>query len=582
MWVRSCAVNLELENKLSEGLAHCNQKAWAEAAQAFEAALLLDPDHAITWNNLGNVRDELGDNAGSMAAYFEALRLEPGYVNAKTNLTNIAHKYGVQAYGKADLGEALRLFEVAALNAPASNADFDHSYLQLLLETCTHSKVQQHMAAMQVHTKASAAYALHPYPLLAACDDPAWHMEAARRHALRLGRDAGVPVMRTTHPTTHPRELPQGRRIRIAYLSSDWHQHPVPQQLLAVIEAHDRTRFELIGVATDSQVDNSPWRQRIERAFEHFYMLGHLNDSAIADQLRGMDIDIAIDLSLYMENGRPLILASRPCSKQVAFLGYAGTSGAPWLDYLIADEVSIPLSHEALYSESIIRLVGASFMPDNNQRPQVVTPTDRAAERLEQGLPAHAFVFCAFSNPYKITPSLLACWFTILHSVPHSVLWLQANNDIAQHNLEAAAIAAGLEPKRVIFAKRMTSFAAHLQRYALADLFLDTCPYNAHVTAADALWAGLPVLTLQGESFASRVASSILTALDLPELITQCESQYETLALTLASQPVRLNRLTRDLQRSIQTSNYFDQTAYARGLEQVYLQIKPSFNSASL
>ncbi|MDI9334060.1 MAG: hypothetical protein QM533_06755 [Cytophagales bacterium] len=560
-------MSFELENNLDDliqqGLAHCAVKNWADAKLCFESVVAADPLHKVAWNNLGNVLDDWGDDAGALAAYRQALNIDPDYANAKKNFALVAHKQGVAAYAKADLGAALALFELAAQQAQG-NADYDHSYLQLLLETCSHSTLAAHIQAMHEQTDANDAYTPHPYPLLAAKDDPVWHLLAAKRYVARLASE--LPI--ADKPTQMIDATRRGR-IRIAYLSSDWHQNPVPQQLLPSIEAHDRTAFEVIGVATDGMQDGSLWRKRIEQAFDKFHALGHLTDAQIAEQLRAMNIDIAIDLSLYMEGGRPMILASRPCCVQVAFLGYAGSSGAPWIDYLIADEVTIPASHAHFYSEKIIKLP-RSFMPDSNERPVVQPPANRAAALIQHGLPAKGFIFCAFNNPYKIAPKMLACWFRLLHAVPNSVLWFQANNRWTEANLQAAAKAAGLDAERVVFAKRVASFAEHLQRYALADLFLDTFPYNAHVTAADALWAGLPVLTLQGQSFASRVASSILTALDLPELITTDITSYEARALELVRQSKKRIAIRLKLANSKAKKVYFDQLQYVRSLEAAY------------
>ncbi len=556
----------------------CESKQWAAAAACFEAIVQQDPAHAIAWNNLGNVRDELGDVAGAYAAFHQALTLVPDYVNAKKNWAIVAYKEGHAQYTKGQLQQALAAFQTAAVQMADAQgqrcADYDHSYLQLLLETCEHAHVTKLLLAMQrqslaqVDGESNPAYCLHPYPLLAAVDQPLWHLSAAQHHVMRLCRDAGVRVVRPVPPPRASRHV----RIRIAYLSSDWHEHPVPQQLIPSIEAHDREQFEVIGIATDGAGDVSLWRKRIERAFDQFHVLGHLSDEAIADQLRAMAIDVAIDLSLYMQSGRPLILASRPCAVQVAFLGYAGTSGAPWIDYLIADEVVIPPSHASFYSEKVVRLPG-SFMPDNDQRPLVRAVNQMAASRAEQGLPEQAFVFCAFSNPYKITPDLLACWFRLLHRVQGSVLWLQANNDVTKRHIESAASAAGLTADRLIFASRMDDFAQHIQRYPLADLFLDTYPYNAHVTAADSLWAGLPVLTLQGDSFASRVASSVLRALGLQELITTDLVTYEAKAFDIANDAMQLKELRSKLEKSKAEKKYFHQTQYVRQLEQALTEI---------
>lgn len=572
MSVKSCDVNSELENDppdtaashieqgLQQGLNFCADKQWADAAACFEAVVAQDPTHKIAWNNLGNVRDELGDTQGAYQAFQAALALDPDYTSPKKNLAIVAYKEGCALYAAGKLQEALDAFGVAASQGQNS-AEYDHSYLQLLLETCEHTHVQTHTFAMQVRSAQEGSYQPHPYPLLAATDMAAWHLLIAKRHVTRLCTEAGVRVTRAV--ATWPQRQ---ERIRVAYISCDWHVHPVPQQLIASIETQDRSQFDVIGIATDAIADNTPWRQRIERAFDGFYALGQLSDSEIADELRRLNVDIAIDLSLYMQNGRPLILASRPCSVQVAYLGYAGTSGAPWIDYLIADDVVIPPAHESFYSEKILRLPG-SFMPDNNQRPAVPVPHNRLASRTLQGLPESAFVFCAFSNPYKITPELLRAWFRLLHATPTGVLWLQANNEVTKAHIEMAALAAGLTADRIVFATRLDHFDAHLQRYALADLFLDSFPYNAHVTAADALWAGLPVLTLQGQSFASRVASSILTALNLPELITTDLASYEARALELAGDAKQLKKMRNQLAQSKAEGRYFNQTHYAKKLD---------------
>ena len=563
-----------IEQGLQQGLVFCAEKRWLEAAACYEAILLQEPTNKAAWNNLGNVRDELGETHGAYQAFEAALAIDPEYDISKKNLAIVAYKQGGILYAGGKLQEALAAFQIAATQAlaPLALADYDHSYLQLLLETCEHQHVATHVTIMMVRTRADESYLPHPYPLLAAVDQPAWHKLAAKRHATRLCNEAGLPVTRSigVFPPRQNEAVP--RRIRIAYLSCDWHQHPVPQQLIASIESHDRSKFEVIGIATDGDADETPWRARIERSFDQFLVLGALNDSQIAEQLRSMGIDIAIDLSLYMQNGRPLILASRPCRVQVAFLGYAGTSGAPWIDYLIADEVVIPPSHESFYSEKIIRLSG-SFMPDNNQRPLRDEQTNLTTSRIQQGLPEDGFVFCAFSNPYKITPEMLGCWFRLLHAVPRSVLWLQANNEVTQHHIEAAAEAAGLPRTRVVFAKRVDRFEEHLQRYQLADLFLDSFPYNAHVTAADSLWMGLPVLTLQGQSFASRVASSILTALNLRELITKDLTSYETRAIQLATDAAQLQHLRHKLVSSKAEGHYFNQMQYVRRLEERLLEV---------
>lgn len=591
-------MSLELENKLEEGLAHCIGRRWPQAKACYEAALALDPDNKIAWNDLGNVHFAMGQSAAAVSAYQHAVQIDPSYEAAWGNLNSLhefrkeepesieclkklltlpllpteaaryLHKLGLLLHKRSHIGVAFREFESAA-QLVLGNADYDHSYLFGMLETCAHGHLDAHVQAMK-SAFADTAYRAVPFPLLSAIDDPAWHLAVARRHLERLSHETPIelaPAVATIRSITK-------KRIRIAYLSPDWHSHPVPQQLLPVIELHDRNAFEVIGIATDTVADTRDFRKRIERGFDHFYALGHLSDAQIAAQLRAMNIHIVVDLALYTKDGRPHILANRPCKVQVAYLGYPATSGAPWMDYLVADDVTIPPAHEVFYSEKVLRVTG-SFMPDSNERPVMQPAKDRAAALIQQGLPEDAFIFCAFNNVAKITPEMMRCWCRLLHAMPKSVLWLQTSSQWAKANLQAAAQAAGLAPERLIFATRVDSFEAHLQRYALADLFLDTSPYNAHVTAADSLWAGLPVLTLQGKSFASRVASSILTALELPELITTDLASYEALALALAKDPKRLQGIKQKLEQSKASGLYFDQRRYVRELEQVYRNMLP-------
>jgi protein O-GlcNAc transferase len=302
-------------------------------------------------------------------------------------------------------------------------------------------------------------------------------------------------------------------------------------------------------------------------------------DQDIAALARSLEIDIAVDLGGFTQDSRPGIFALGAAPLQVGYLGYAGTMGAEYMDYLIADATLIPAGSEGYYRERIIYLPH-SYLP-HSYLPQGSRPliAERAFKREEFGLPERGIVFCCFNNNYKISPGIFAGWMRILKRVEGSVLWLAASNTSAVRNLRAAAERADVHGGRLIFAERVPSQAEHLARHRLADLFLDTLPYNAHATASDALWAGLPVLTCLGESFAGRVAGSLLKALGLPELICASQEQYEELAVALAASPGRLAELRRRVAACRLTAPFFDMRSYAQHLEAAYERIYERYQS---
>jgi predicted O-linked N-acetylglucosamine transferase (SPINDLY family) len=349
-------------------------------------------------------------------------------------------------------------------------------------------------------------------------------------------------------------------RIRVAYLSADFREHPVARLMADVFERHDRQRFEVAAVSFGPSAEGS-MRQRLCASFEHFLDVSELSDRAIAEQLRARGIDIAIDLTAYTQHGRPQILAHRPAPLQASFLGYPGTTAAPFIDYLIADGQVILEEQAAHYSEQVVRLPDC-YLPGNSARPIAArTPT-----REELGLPEQGFVFCCFNNVYKILPDVFACWLRMLRETPSSVLWLREAGPAAARNLLATAQRHGVEPHRLRFAPRQP-LAEHLARHRQADLFLDTLPYNAHSTAADALWAGLPILTCRGKSFVARVASSLLLTAGLPELVTDSLEEYTARALQLAQNATELAALRARLDRNRLSSPLFDAQRFSRHFE---------------
>jgi predicted O-linked N-acetylglucosamine transferase (SPINDLY family) len=364
-------------------------------------------------------------------------------------------------------------------------------------------------------------------------------------------------------------------RIRIAYLSADFHLHATSQLMAELFERHDRERFEVSAWSFGPETGDA-MRARLRAAFEIFHDVRDVSDDDVAARLRATGIDIAVDLKGYSKDGRPGIFARRVAPIQVNYLGYPGTTGADCMDYIIGDAEVIPEGHEAYYSEQVVRLPD-SYQVNDTKR----LIADRTPTRAEAGLPASGFVFCCFNNNYKITPEVFDVWMRLLKAVPGSVLWLLEDNAAASRNLRREAGARGVDAERLVFAGRVLP-PAHLARQRLADLFLDTLPCNAHTTASDALWAGLPLLTCRGNAFAGRVAGSLLRAVGLPELITDDLGTYEALALRLATTPGELSALKARLSQNRLTHPLFDIDRYRRHLESAYVTMAEQHRQGKL
>ncbi|HMH18234.1 MAG TPA: hypothetical protein VK572_08810, partial [Burkholderiales bacterium] len=394
-----------------------------------------------------------------------------------------------------------------------------------------------------------------PFAFLVACQELD-EQKLCAEHYLADALPEGLPVPYRSGRVRHD-------KIRVAYLSSDFHEHATAQLAAGLFELHDRSRFETIGVSF-SPDDGSEMRKRVSGSFGRFSDVRAMSDAEVAHLLRELEVDIAVDLKGYTKGSRPGILAHRSAPIQVSYLGYPGTMGAGFIDYILADEFILPPQHQGFYTEKAVYLPGSYQVNDSKKR-----IAERAPTRAEAGLPQEGFVFCCFNISYKIQPPMFDIWMRLLCLAPGSVLWLLRDNALAEENLRKEARARGVEPHRLVFASRM-KLDEHLARHRLADLFLDTLPYNAHTTASDALWAGLPVLTCAGGAFAGRVAGSLLHAVGLPELVTQSLEEYEALALTLASEPPRLGEIRRKLERNRATAPLFDTDRFRRHLESAY------------
>jgi protein O-GlcNAc transferase len=551
----------------------------AEAVDQFDRALTINPSVADTWNNRGAALNDLQRFDEAIASFDKAIAINPGYVLAYSNRGNSLvalqrHDEALQAYrtalgGAPDLPEAwlgcgnvhtnLRQFDRAA-------AAYDRAFalkpdLDFLRGARLHAK--QHIcewADLEAETSrlvsriAAGQLPSVPFALFALSASPEVHFRCAVRYA------ASHP----TFPMLWRGERYGHERIRVAYLSSDFREHPVAAQILGLLRRHDRTRFEITAISTGPD-DSSELRQRIAASSDHFIDAARMSDQKIAELIRQAEIDVAVDLNGLTAGGRLGILARRPAAIQVGYLGYAGTIGAGQIDYILADAVAVPSSEFSFFSEKVVWLPGSFWVSDDQREIAKRTPT-----RGECGLPESGFVFCGFNGTYKITPAVFGAWMRLLQAIEGSVLWLSETSGTAKANLWREAGQCGIAPERLIFAPRLASAAEHLARHRQADLFLDTTPYGAHSTASDALWSGLPVLTIRSSAFPGRVAASLLEALGLPQLIAPSLHEYEAMALRLARNPADLQALRSNLSRNRVSAPLFDTERSARHIEAAY------------
>ena len=517
-----------------------------EALAGLDGALARRPDYPEALSNRAIVLVEMKRLPEALVSVDRALALRPHYGQALHNRGIVLQKLG-------RLEEALASFERALAVQPDLPYAFS-SAAECVLDLGDWDRLPEFARGIEEHVRGRKSTVL-PFLMLGYSGDPALQQRCAETYAEREfpPRAALWRSDRYTHD-----------RIRVAYISADFRQHPLSQLTAELYELHDRGRFEVIGISLGAD-DGSRLRARLVAAFDRFHDVRTVPDGDVAALLADMRVDIAVDLTGYTDGGRPGILVSRPAPVQVSYMGFPATMGAPFLDYIIADPIVAPHTEQANFSERIVQLPETYWICDSKRVIVWDTPS-----RTESGLPEEGFVFCCFNNAWKITPEIFDVWARLLHAVEGSVLWLLQGNPAHDRNLRRRAERLGLDPARVIFAPRQPP-QAHFARQRLADLFLDTLPYNAHTTASDALSAGLPVVTCQGRAFASRVASSILKAAGLPEMVTTSLAEYETLARDLALDPGRLGAIKARLAANRATAPLFDSRRFTRHLEAAYI-----------
>lgn len=569
------AIALEPENARAHnnlGLALLRSGDAAAAVPALERAVAIDPAYALGHLNLGVARQTLGDLEGARANYERALQIDPYLTQARAQLSQLLREVDSAASRR----EADRALESLAVNLMTMRRHEEAiavwtqlierraaiNYLEgtrfhCQLHCCDWSGYEERAARIETGVLAGERIDL-PFSFFVHSNSPQAQLQCAQVFIADRHPAVALPA-----PVSEP---PDSRRIKVAYLSFDFYEHATAYLIAGLFESHDRQRFEITALSYGLN-DRSAMRGRLEASVERFVDVSRLSEREIGELMRSLGIQIAVDLKGLTGGARTGIFAGRAAPVQVNFLGYPGSMGAPYIDYLVADRHVVPAPDQIHYREKIITLPRC-YQPNDSRRP---LPAE-APGRAELGLPERGFVFCCFNNLYKITPGIFAVWMNLLRAIEGSVLWLFEGNNVAMHNLRAAAAARGIDPARILFAPHI-ELAQHLARYRRADLFLDTTPCNAHTTASDALWMGVPVLTVTGRTFAGRVATSLLHAVGLERLCTESLEEYEAVARRLARAPADLAELKVHLERGRRSFALFDTASYCRDLEAAYVEV---------
>ena len=566
------------------GTAYAKLKLYDKASICYERAIEIQPDYFLAWSNRGNLLADLQQPLEAIASFDKALTFNPHYPETWTNKGN-------SYFYQGQLEEALACHQ-QALN-------LDPNYAEAL-SNCANAltALKRHEEALEHNKKSFALRPDHPYLLgnllsgeQSFCN---WKSDYPKVNLLfnliekksqvtipfhLLSTIASLQLQKlcaeifvldkgltgaTSFPATKPNTGAQ--KIKLAYFSADFCDHPVGILMESLIRGHDRTQFEVYGYFLNQSCGDSI-ENNLLNIFDKTCNLFNLSDSQAADLLIKENLDIVVDLNVHTAGGRLALFSKRLAPIQINYLGYAGTSGADFYDCLIADQVAIPPEDQPHYTEKIAYLPHSFFPVDTSIAPAQfgVLPT-----RSSQGLPDTGFIFACFNNSYKISPEIFTVWTELLKQVPGSVLWLSKASPKAIENLQKEAQVRGVDPSRLVFATRISARVDHLSRLRLADLFLDTPNYNAHATAADALWAGVPVLTILGHTFAGRVAASQVSALGLPELIVHSDGEYLAKALELAQHPERLKELKERLEKNRYQTPLFNTKQYIKDLEGLY------------
>ena len=528
-----------------------------DAIKAYGKVLSIKPDYAEAYYNMGVTFQEQGNLEEALEAYGKVLSIKPDYADAYKNM-------GYAFQGQGNLEEAIKAYKEALSIKP----DYENLRAQKLYsqaQICDWNIISEDLK--RVLLLGTTKEHVQPFFLLALEDSPERHQTRSKIYAKANYMQKPLPEMVGTSQ--------KSGRIRIGYFSSDFNEHPVAYLIVKMLEQHNRDQFEVFGYSLqDSQ--QSELRQRLSKSFDNFVNVQGISDKAVVLQARQDGIDIAIDLNGYTKHARTGIFAYRVAPIQINYLGYPGSLGADFMDYIIADKFLIPDENQKYFNEKPMYLPN-TYMPTDDSREF----SQNSMNRSDMGLPDDAFVFCCFNNNYKISSAEFGIWMRLLKNVENSVLWIRQSNQFSRLNMQNEAKKQKVDPSRLVFAD-IVPMDEHLARQRLADLFVDTFAFNAHTTATEALWAGLPLVTKAGRGFAARVAGSLLNAVGLPELVTETERDYEALILELATNPTKLAKIKEKLATNLLTQPLFNTKLYTKHLENGYLQAYKSYIQGNL
>ena len=505
------------------------------------------PNNPEVWNNKGLIHLELKESQEALNCFGKALNLKPDSAQILIN-------QGIAMNNLKLFEQAIKTFEKVLRLYP----DYElipGTLLGTKMQICNWENFSKEIDSLCARVQEGKLGSI-PFSLLALTSSESIHLQAAKNFISAKY----PPSLNVTFPKTQTFT----QKIRLGYFSADFHNHATAYLMAELFELHDKDKFELFAFSFGPSIQDQ-MRARMSAAFNTFIDVRDKSDYEIAKLSNELNIQIAVDLKGFTQDGRTGIFANRAAPIQISYLGYPGTMGAEYIDYIIADRIVIPQESQKFYTEKVLYLPNCYQVNDSKRE-----ISNKKFSPHELGLPDAGFIFCSFNNSYKITPHTFKSWMQILKKVDGSVLWLLQDNPLAAKNLRAHASSSGVDPNRLIFAERLP-LPDHLARHRLANLFLDTLPYNAHTTASDALWAGLPVLTQIGESFASRVSASLLSSIGLPELITRSTEEYESLAVSLAKNPAKLVHIKDKLELGIKNAPLFDARKFTKDIENLFL-----------
>ena len=524
-------------------------KRYDEALASYDKAIKINPDYAFAFNNKGIIFQNLQRYDEALATYDKAIKINPNYPETYNNKGNILKE--LKRYD-----EALTCYEKAI----KLKSDFDYmlgKVLNINMFLCNWIEFDSLIKEIN-NTIVKKSKVIEPFTFLGLIDNPVFLKLSSEKY-IKNNFKKDLEIQSLAKYTNH-------KKPRIGYFSADFHNHATLHLMMDIFKNHNKSNFDFYGFSFGPQ-NNDIWNSQVKNYFLKFEDVSNISDKEAAYLSRKLEIDIAIDLKGLTSNSRSGIFSYRAAPIQINYLGYPGTTGADYMDYIIADEVIIPKESSNNYTEKILYLPDC-YQPNIKKR----EISKKSFKRSDFGLPENSFIYCCFNSNYKITPHIFNIWMNILKAVPNSVLWIYKTNETASKNLIKESKAKGVDPKRIIFASYLPN-DEHLKRISFADLFLDTFPCNAHTTASDAVRMCVPIVTLIGKSFASRIASSILSCLDMKELITRDEKEYQNLAIDLARHPKKINEIKDRLIDAISSSPLFDSSKFTKNLENIYLQL---------